>query len=103
MLVLIAEEEGKATRFEEAVPLLRGAPLVQQQLKSKEAIPTADSLCRALLGLGQARKDRAKLLEARELCRTAIEGFRAAGDEKTAKESQGNLDRVETALAAIGQ
>ncbi len=43
------------------------------------------------------------LLEAQDLCRTAIEGLRATGDNETAKESQGNLDRVEAALAKIGQ
>jgi tetratricopeptide (TPR) repeat protein len=99
-LVLIGERENDLARFEEAVPILREALAVQLQLQvSRSVAATSDSLCRALLGMGSRKKDRAALLEARQLCQSAMDGIKAAGDN--AAETADNLARIADALETL--
>ena len=99
-LVLIGERENDLARFEEAVPILREALAVQLQLQaSRSAAATSDSLCRALLGVGSRQKDRAALLEARQLCESAKAGIEAAGDSPA--ETVDNLARIAAAIEAL--
>jgi hypothetical protein len=101
-LVLIGESENDPARLEEAVPILREALAVQLQLKADQSAAfTADSLCHALFGVGARRSDRAMLLEARQLCESALVGESAAGNDEAVKETQGNLARIEEALKAL--
>ena len=95
-LVLIGERESNPGRFREAVPLLREALRLQTELKSNSAFNTADSLCRALLDDGTARKDRTALLEAKQLCNTAIERMKTAGADP--RSTVDTLTRIEAAL-----
>ena len=71
---------------------------MQLQLHAAEdAAATSDSLCRALLGVGSRKKDRAILLEAKQLCQSAIEGKTAAEAAETAD----NLAKIDAALEAL--
>jgi uncharacterized caspase-like protein len=99
-LVLIGEREDNPARFDEAAPILREAMAVQKELGSASAHHTADSLCRALLNIGKPRRDRAVLLEARDLCESSHAVLSAAGDPAT-KEVRANLARVNAALSAL--
>lgn len=98
-LILIGETENNPARLETAVPILRNALDVQTELRSPSAPFTQDSLCRALLGLGKSRRDRAMLMEAKEHCKTALEGKNNAGSRK---ETEKNLQALETALQTLG-
>ena len=68
---------------------------------TRSAASTSDSLCRALLGAGGRKKDRAALLEARQLCESAIDVIKAAGDNATETGRQSSEDRRRAQGVAI--
>ena len=100
-MILIGEEENNPARYELAIQMLREAFFVQQQIRDQSLPFTADSLCHAVLDLGVAKKDQGMLAEARGLCESAIDGERKLGDEAAVKETQGNLARIDAALAEL--
>lgn len=100
-LALVGEVEGSETRLKEAENILREALSVQQRLGADEAALTSDSLCRALLNLGKLRRNRAMLLEAKQLCESAIVGERSLGEDDAVKETEANLESLKTALSQL--
>lgn len=100
-LALVGEVEGSETRFKEAEEILREALSVQQRLGADESALTSDSLCRALLNLGKLRRNRAMLLEAKQLCESAIVGERSLGEDDAVKETEANLESLKAALSQL--
>lgn len=99
-LTLLGERAGDARRFAEAVPLLREALEEQTRLSDPLSYNTADSLCRALLGLGASSKNRNLLVEAKALCLTALKSEKEHKNDKAVRDTEASLSRIEKALAA---
>ena len=99
-LVLIGEQEDDLARFEEAIPILREALVVQLQLQeARSAASTSDSLCHALLGTGSRKKARLELLEAAKLCENAKREIDATGGNSA--ETSDNLAKIADALKTL--
>ncbi|MBX3572601.1 MAG: caspase family protein [Mesorhizobium sp.] len=100
--VLMAEASRSRSDFETAVADARLALSAQVESGDAENLPyIRDTLCRALTGLGQERRDRAALEEAIALCEQAVGEFKAADAGELVAESEGNLVRAREALSAL--
>ncbi|MDP3896179.1 MAG: caspase family protein [Mesorhizobium sp.] len=101
-LNLIAERTGRTATFDGAVSAGRLA--LSAQLASGETgnLPAIrDTLCRALVGYGKARRDRAALDEASAQCTAAEKEFLAAGLSDAAAETAHNLELARAAIREI--
>ena len=99
--MISGERRPESARFDEAVKILRGAVADQAARKSESLPYTVDSLCRALLNVGRSSKQRAPLIEARDLCTQSEELLLASGDQVAARESTDNLAEIAKVLAEL--
>ena len=99
-LILIGEGEMIPPGLRE-VPILRDALDVQPQLKAVRSAASRQTVLPRLARRRCSQEDRAMLLEARQLCESAIAGETAAGNDGAVKETQGNLARIEDALKML--
>ncbi|MFZ5676227.1 MAG: caspase family protein [Pseudomonadota bacterium] len=98
LLILIGERENdNASRYEEALPILRDAYAFQAAAGSRSVAFTTNNLCRVLLDLGRAKRNRAMLAEAESHCRTALAETTQLGMSDLANEVGSNLKAVEAA------
>ncbi len=100
-LAIIGERTGDVRHIEKAIPLLRAALQEQNRLNDPLSYHTADSLCRALLGLGARNKDRSMLMEAKTHCLSALKGGKDQQMDQAVRRTEANLASVEKALAVI--
>lgn len=100
-LTLIGEADEDLNRFAVAVPLLREGFAVQLDLNTMSAVYTADSLCRALLGLGRLKRDRATLEEAKQLCEDAAAFATTHKVTKVLEDSLSNLEKIKATLEKL--
>lgn len=97
-LTLLGEQSGDLKYFETATVVLRAALAGQAEMKDNRAPLTADSLCRALLELGKAKRDRPLLLEAKSYCLSARKGEVTLQANSAVRETDQNLAKIEKAL-----
>ncbi|MGE3871911.1 MAG: caspase family protein [Parvibaculaceae bacterium] len=100
-LTLIGERTGDAAQFVKATAVLRALLAEMEKQRNPRAPYVADSLCRALLGLGAGKRDRPLLLEAKSLCLSALDGEKALRADWAVRETEANLAKIEQALAEI--
>jgi tetratricopeptide (TPR) repeat protein len=109
--IRLGEMKGDVSRIRTAVPLLEDALDTQKAfagadsrlggflgIDADDAAYTSDTLCRALLNIGIADRDRAALLRAKDLCQFAIDSEPGKREADLARESRENLARVDAAL-----
>lgn len=100
--ILEAESSRSSATFELAVADARKALSVQLGSGDEGNLPyIRDTLCRALAGLGEERRDREAIAEAIANCESAVADFKAANQPDLVAESQANLDRARKALTAL--
>jgi hypothetical protein len=94
--------ENNVARFEEAVPILRGAIAVQKKVNSVPGIAfTEDSPCDVLTDLGAARKKKALAQEAIAACQDALVIFRDRKMDDLTVGSEKNLAEAPALLAKL--